>query len=310
MYWNNNKLQIIIIIISLLFGIMVKYYTNSSHITNNNQENIITYDEILYFRYGNKLMEVLVNKYEISNLYGGLCSDNYDINDVKYFVVKNITNLDNNEILKEINIKYGYKCLEVNKRNKTYIINEKYYNNYPIITFTKNKMFAIDNMNILLEDNIYYDVIKNTKNNWITSDFRCEFNIPCGKRGIYIDYLNITNITESNGIESIVEKNYDCRNKDGLKLMREIKYKRNISYKEEIENYKDCIVLINKYKNDCIKYVKTKNVTIYSNNYDNELIYNNTNYTDECVEIMIKIQNEFSWNKRQNYIDLMNEKCV
>jgi hypothetical protein len=255
-------------------------------------------------------MEILADQNYIFKVYDGMCSDTFDINDVKDFFVKDIIDLKKNQSIEELNITL---ITDRNRYiNKTFKINKTYKNKNPIVMFSRNRRFVMNNKNVILDNKTLYSIFNITKNQWGYSYFRCKKGSICYKNPIVLDIINISTSKIENNIENIVEKHYDCRNND-IKLMREIQYKRNLTYYEEIENDIDCNMLKYKYRKNCIKYVNTKNITLYSKRYNIKSNYINSNYTNECMEYiyeLIYIRTHFAYYGHHNfYIKMINTFC-
>jgi hypothetical protein len=265
----------------------------------------------LYVRfYKDYFMEILTDQNYIFKVYDGMCSDTFDINDIKDFFVKDIIDLNRNESIEELNI--GLMTDRNRYINKTFKINKTYKNKNPIIMFSRNRRFAMNNKNVILDNKTLYSIYNITKNQWGYSYFRCKRGFICYKNPIVLDIINVTTSLIKNNIEEIVEKQYDCRNND-VSLMRELHYKRNLTYHEEIEDDIDCNMLKDKYKEKCIKYVNTKNITLYSDKYDVKFSYNNSKYTNDCMEyiydlIFIRRNCEY-YGDQKFYIKIINALC-
>jgi len=265
----------------------------------------------LYVRFHKDyFMEILADQNYIFKLYDGMCSDTFDINDVKDFFVIDIIDLNRNESIKELNI--GLMTNRNKYINKTFKINKTYKNKNPIIMFSRNSRFAMNNKNVILDNKTLYSIYNITKNQWGHPYFRCKRGFICYKNPIVLDIINITTSTIKNNIEKIVEKQYDCRNND-ISLMRELHYKRNLTYHEEIEDDIDCNMLKYKYRDKCIKYVNTKNITLYSNKYDIKFSYNNSKYSNNCMEYiydLISIRSNIEYYGNQKYyVRKINALC-
>ena len=297
-------------IIPIFISILIYYF---KYILNNDiipSKPMRIYNTLYVRFHKDYFMEILADQNYIFKVYDGICSDTFDINDVKDFFVKNIIDLNRNKSIEELNI--GLITDRNRYINKTFKINKTYKNKNPIIMFSRNRIFAMNNKNVILDNKTLYSIYNITKNQWGYSYFRCEKGSICYKTPFVLDIINVSTSTIKNNIEEIIEKHYDCRKNDVL-LMRELHYKRNLTYHEEIEDDIDCNILKYKYREKCIKYVNTKNITLYSNKYDLKFRYNNSKYTNDCMEYiydLISIRKNYEYYGEQKlYIKIITALC-
>jgi len=220
----HTKLPVFIFfIIPIFISILIYYFKNVSDNKIIPSKPIIIFNTLYVRFYNDYFMEVLVDQNYIFKLYDGICSDTFDINDVKDFFVKDIIDLNKNKLIEKMSI-----MLISNKNihiNKTFKINKTYKNKAPIIMFSRNKIFAMNNKNVLLDNKTIYSIYNITKNRWGYSYFRCKKGFICYKNPFVLDIINVSTSTIKNNIEEeIIEKQYDCRN-DDISLMRELHYK-------------------------------------------------------------------------------------